>query len=43
MYHQIRIMVKMNNNEVNTLERIRIGNIKLENLKLGEVVEITDI
>lgn len=43
MYHQIRIMVKMNNNEVNTLERIRIGNIKLENLKLGEVVEVTDI
>ena len=40
MYHQIRRMVKMNNNKVIELKRIRIGKYKLDNIELGCVKQI---
>ena len=43
MYHQIRIMVKMQKNEVVNLHRIRIGNIHIDDLKEGEIIKIDNI
>ena len=40
MYHQIRRMVKMNNNYVTNLKRIRIGNFKLDGLNPGELIKM---
>ena len=37
MYHQIRRMVKMNNNYVINLKRIRIGNFKLDGLNPKDI------
>lgn len=44
-YHQIREMVKYNNNKVVDLTRIRIGSLKLEdfNLKENEIIEIKNM
>lgn len=41
MYRQIRKMVKLNNNFVVDLYRIRIGDILLSDLKEGEIKEIS--
>lgn len=41
MYRQIRKMVKINGNSVADLYRIRIGNILIDNLKEGEIIEIS--
>ena len=40
MYHQIRKMVILSGNRVSDLLRIRIGNIKIDNLKDGEIKEV---
>ena len=40
MYHQIRRMVKMNNNKVIELKRIRIGKYKLDDINLGSIKQI---
>ena len=40
LYHQIRKIVKANNNYVTNLKRIRIGQYHLEDLKPGEIREI---
>nr|MCR5231559.1 16S rRNA pseudouridine(516) synthase [Acholeplasmatales bacterium] len=40
MYHQIRRMVKLCNNSVVELKRIRIGKYKLDNIPLGGIIKI---
>ena len=42
-YHQIRIMVKRNNNEVIDLFRYRIGNITIEYLENEEIKEVSNL
>lgn len=42
-YHQIRKLVQRESNKVVTLKRIRIGKIKIDNLKEGEVLKVEDI
>lgn len=42
-YHQIRIMVKRNNNEVVDLFRYRIGNITIEYLENKEIKEVSNL
>ena len=48
MYHQIKKIVRMNNNKVIDLKRIRIGNIKIDilenkNINLMEIANIKEI
>ena len=42
-YHQIRRMVVARGNKVIDLKRIRIGNIKLNNLEEGKYMRIDDL
>lgn len=39
IYHQIRTIVKLNNNKVINLKRIRINNLKIDDLKPNEMKE----
>ena len=42
-YHQIRKLVQRESNKVVTLKRIRIGKIKIDNLKESEILKVEDI
>ncbi len=43
IYHEVRELVKLSNNKVIDLQRVRIGNIKLNDLEIDKFIEIKNI